>query len=585
MATAAEKRLFPPGVTSLKQFAEITRTSAEAERQPKEAKWADIRDMFSPERLRLNDEHTGGDQEEEPDDHNITNNTGRRASIIFRSGMVAGITNPNREWVKISTPDPDDAEIGRVKTWLETVTKRMTAVFLKSNLYEVIPSVYRDAGDFATGGMLVMEDFQDVMRFESIPLGTYSLGADKRGIVNVFTRNYQRTVRQIAEQFLIDTPGGQIHWERASDKVKEAYDQGQHNNYFPIRHVIMPNIDWRPGDPFSKKYLSLYYEASTGTASSSASSSEINDIFLKRSGFDYFPFLALRWDKSGQSVWGDESPGWIALGDNLSLQEMEKDAQQVIAQEARPAMQGPTSVENAGPSIVPGDSTFYNVREGLEGFRRVFEANMPIDKLEAKITKTEDRIKDAYFTNLFRAITDIDRGVTATEVLERKAEKLLELGPALQRVNDDLLDKLIDITFIIMDRQDMIPEAPEELLGKALKIEYISIMHLAQKSAGLESIERYTNYVVTVAGMTQTLPKTFDPEGAVADYAERAGIGTGPTRSKEEVEALKFAEQQAIAQEQQREQMLANAKAAKDLSGAELSEDNALGAIVEEVEA
>ena len=218
----------------------------------------------------------------------------------------------------------------------------------------------------------------------------------------------------------------------------------------------------------------------------------------------------------------------------MQLQELESDGMQVVASHARPAMQGPSTLENAGPSIVPGDSTWYDVREGNQGFRKVFEQTMEINSLDVKTQQVEKRINEAFYKNLFLAITEIDRGVTATEIIERKQEKLLALGPALERINDDLLDKLIDIAFIMMDRQQMIPPMPEELQGKGLKIEYISILHQAQKSAGLEPIERYTQFVGTIQQMVGSLPKKFDPEVALSAYADRVGVPSKAIRTDDE---------------------------------------------------
>jgi hypothetical protein len=571
----------PQEMVSLKRFAEITRTTAEDERRHKEDRWSDVRDFFAPNRLRLEEEDNT--QEEEVDDAKIINNTGKLAGRALKAGFMSGVTSPARDWVKVTTSDPNLLELGHVKKWLENLTKQIANIFIRSNLYQVLPNVYGDAGFFATGGMLILEDFEKVIKCVSVPLGTYSLGQDQDGNINVFTRNYRKTVRQIVEEFLIDFPGDRIRWERASGSVKEMFDAGNHGEYVLLRHVIMPNIDYNPNIPGSKKFLSLYYEAATGSGKQHLENDE-NDKFLRNSGFDYFPFLAFRWDKAGDGVWGNDCPGWDALGDNMQLQELEKDSLQVVASHARPAMQGPTSLEHKGASIVPGDSTWYNVREGVAGFRKVFEQRMELDTLDNKMEKVEARIDEAFYKNLFLAITELERGVTATEVLERKQEKLLALGPALERINEDLLNKLIDITVILMDSQDLIEDVPRELAGKELKVEYISVLHQAQKSSGLEPLERLTQFVGSVAALTGTVPKTFNPEGITREYADRVGSSTNATFTEEEVQDMVIREQQALAAQAQQQALLDNSMAAKNLSQANIAPENALGAAIEGIQ-
>lgn len=114
--------------------------------------------------------------------------------------------------------------------------------------------------------------------------------------------------------------------------------------------------------------------------------------------------------------------------------------------------------------------------------------NLRIDHLDAKMSKIEYRISRAFYEDLFLMIQNMkDRSqITAREIDERHEEKLLALGPVLERLNSDLLDQLIEITFAIMVKQNLIPPAPEELQGVPLKIEYVSVMAQAQKMIGVQ---------------------------------------------------------------------------------------------------
>src|SRR5258708_22639753 len=106
--------------------------------------------------------------------------------------------------------------------------------------------------------------------------------------------------------------------------------------------------------------------------------------------------------------------------------------------------------------------------------------------LREDMAETQQRIRRAFFEDLFLMMAQSDelRGsqpVTAREVEERHEEKLIALGPVLERTNDELLNPLVDRVYDMMDARGMFPPPPQDLHGQRLKVEYISIMAQAQK--------------------------------------------------------------------------------------------------------
>ena len=81
------------------------------------------------------------------------------------------------------------------------------------------------------------------------------------------------------------------------------------------------------------------------------------------------------------------------------------------------------------------------------------------------------------------------RSMPIEAVNEMRDEKMLQIGPVLDRLNDELLDPAIDRIFNIMMRRGMLPPPPDELQGQPLRVEYTSVMAQAQKSVGIGSIE------------------------------------------------------------------------------------------------
>ncbi|WP_406821525.1 portal protein [Pseudomonas sp. KnCO4] len=71
---------------------------------------------------------------------------------------------------------------------------------------------------------------------------------------------------------------------------------------------------------------------------------------------------------------------------------------------------------------------------------------------------------------------------TATDIAANKEEKMLMLGPVLERINDELLDPLIDQTFIIMLRQSMPSQPAMTCIGRIEHTQLV-VQHLHDRHA------------------------------------------------------------------------------------------------------
>ena len=538
--------------------------------------WRDLGDFILPRRPRFNvyDVNKGDRRNQK-----IIDSTGTLAARTLRSGMVGGITSPARPWFRLTDDDPELAEFMSAKRWLATISDRMGTVFLRSNIYNSFPIIYGDAGIFSTAAMMVEEDFDDVIRTYPFPIGSYMIANDAKLRVNVFFREFRYTVRQVVEKYgTYNKKSGSPDWSKFSDRIKSLYDEGSMETWIDICHVVQPNEDFDEDKIESKykKFSSYTYES--GAANGNPYDQQ-DDRYLKESGYDYFPVLAPRWEVNGEDAYGTSCPGMDALGDIKQLQLMSKRKAQAIEKGVNPAMVGPTSLRTSKASILPGDITYTDEREGVKGFRAAHEMNLDISHLVEDIRDIRFTVKRAFFEDLFLMLAQSDRReITAREIEERHEEKLLALGPVLEQMNQDLLDPLIDITFMMMDRQGMIPPPPPELQGRRLKIEYLSVMAQAQKLVGISSVERFTSYIANYTANTKdmTMVRKFNAGKTLDDYADRLGINPTNIRSDEEVAELAAQEQRQQQAAAAAETMKTGAAAVKDLAGADMSGDNAL---------
>lgn len=540
---------------SKRQMLEKQRVALKNERDSFITHWRDIADYIQPRRSRFTiSDRNKGDRKNKK----IIDSTATLAIRNLQAGMMSGLTSPARPWFSLTTPDPDLSEFGPVKNWLSDVTRRMRTLFLKSNVYNALPLLYCDEGLFGTAAMAVLEDDEDVIRAYTFPIGSYCIAQNHRQSVDTFQREWAMTVRQVVDRFGKD---------KVSKATKNLYDQGNYESWVNVAHMIHPNADYDPNALESKykRFSSCYWEIGSDA-----------DALLDETGFDEFPVMAPRWSLTGEDVYG-YSPGMDALGDVQQLQAMQRRMIQSVDKMVNPPMVAPTSMMNKKASLLPGDITYVDQTQGGQTFRPAHEIRMPLQELQVLIQDTQFRIKRCFYEDLFLMLANSDRRqITAREIDERHEEKLLMLGPVLERQNEDLLDPLIDRTFAIMARRNLLPPPPKELQGVDLKVDYTSIMAQAQKMVATASIERFLGFVGNVSGAYPQAMDKVDIDQTIDEYADMTGVPPKIVRSDETVDAIRMARQQAAEAQQRMAQFQQMAQGAKLLSETDTNTPNLL---------
>jgi hypothetical protein len=497
--------------------------------------------------------------------------TAMLAARTLASGMATGVTNAAREWFRITTPDPALAEFRRVKTWLQTVTDGMRGVMLGSNYYKAMHTMYGDMGGYGTSPVLVEEDEKSIIRCINIPVGSYCIANDGSGRVNVFSREWQMSTRQ-----LVTTYG----FDHLPETVRSTWRGGQTQAWHDVVHIIYPNPEYDVHQMHAK-----YKPWASCTFLKSCPVDETQ--FLRESGYDEFPLLTGRWDTTAEDAYATDCPGFLALSDIKMLQHGEKRALQALDKSVTPPLVAHSSLQNSAISQLPGGVTFDDGDE-KRGLRPLHEVDPRLDKVEAKQAQVRNRILEAFYADLFRMNSYLDerRGSrqfpTAAEIGERREEKLLQLGPMLNNLDDDVYGPGIDRIFAIMVRRGLVPPAPPELAGETLKVEYLSIMHQAQKSATLGSKERFAAFATQLVQATEdpSIMDKVNTDELLESYADDAGVPPQTVRSDDEVAGIRQQRAQAAQRAQQAEVAEKEASAANKLAGANMDGDNALTRVV-----
>jgi len=486
--------------------------------------------------------------------HNsIYDNTGTRALRTLGAGMMAGATSPARPWFRLGTADPDLNKYPPVQLWLADVTERMQLVFQKSNTYRTLHGIYEELGAFGTAGSIVLPDSKNAIHHYPVTIGEYAIASDYQGRVNTLYREFQKTVGEVVREF---------GYNKCSTSVKNLYDRGSLDQWITLVHAIEPRDDrerdFSKKDNMNMKYKSCYFEIG----------GDGEDV-LRESGYRDFPAIVPRWGIAGGDVYGN-SPGMEALGDIKQLQHEQLRKAQGIDYQTKPPLQVPSYLKNRDVDSLPGGVTFIDGQQGK--IETAFNVNLNLQHLLQDIQDVRGRINSSFYADLFLMLANAtDTRMTATEVAERHEEKLLMLGPVLERLHNELLDPLIDNTFNRMIEAGLVPPAPEELQGMDLSVEFVSMLAQAQRAIGTNSVDRYTSSMGMIAQMKPDVLDKFDSDKWANEYANMLGISPELIIADKEVARVRQERakaQQAMAQQQAQQQAADNmAKIGKNDAG------------------
>ena len=536
----------------------------DTERLPYWDTWRDLAKNFAPRRgkflVTANDPARGKRK-----DQRIIDNTPLIVARVMASGMMAGISSPARPWFRLRLASDQANKSDGARAWLDEVQRRMLQVFAQSNLYNCLHTLYGEIGVFGTAALWIDEDEEDVVRGYTLTVGEYWLASSKRLAVDTLYRSLWWTVRQI-----VDTFGRDV----VSDAIRSLYDSGQLDREFEIVHAVEPNPNAAPSNARIPKgsafpwdgrlasrlpWRSVWFERAT----------QGEQTLLRVSGYTEFPAMCPRWEVAGSETYGSGStPGWVGLGDAQSLQVLQRRGHELVDKAGKPPMVGPPELNNKPASLLAGGLTITASSERKTFYPAIEIKPEAITANENKITQTQQRVQEAFYANLWLMMTESDRReITAREIDERREEKMLMLGPVLERLHDELLDPLVKRVFNIMARHGLIPPPPQGLNVATMQIEFISILAQAQKAVGTSAIERMWQFGLEIAkgGKPEALDR-LDVDGTMDAYADMTGVPAGTLVDVDKAQQARQARANAQQQQHQAELLQQLSQAGKNVS-------------------
>lgn len=468
---------------------------------------------------------------------------GIRAFRTLQGGMTSGLSSESRPWFNLQTLDDGLNEDPQVRTYLSEVERRIYAFLAKTNFYGAVKTGYLELGGFGTEACIMFEHDTGGAVCHQQTFGEYWLALGSALTPAALYRECAKTVKQAVDEF----GTANLH-----PRIKNLYDRGSYEEIVVFHQAIETNDDQVAGrlDWQGKPWRSIYWDECDGD----------KNRVIQSKGFEEQPFWAPRWDTTGADIWG-QGPGHDALPDLRELQMQAKRKGEATDMHIWPEIVSSSKIKlKRQPKSVVSASEVDVGKLVTVPYEVPYEA---IQSIREDIRDIKQAIDEITYADLFMAITNM-QGIqprNIEEIAARNEEKLTQLGPVIERVNNEKLEVAIERTFGIMQRARLLPPPPDALArAPNLKIEFVSILTQMQRLVGLGQIERTTGYIGSLAAEWPDALDKLNIDETIDEYASRAG--TPPKLIRTEQEVAEIRDQRA--QQANMEKMIAAAPAAKD---------------------
>ena len=476
----------------------------------------------------------------------IFDSTAVVACDTLASKIHTNLTSPAIRWFELRFRNEILNDQQGAKEWLEAVQNNIWQALLESDFNMEIAETYLDLCAFGTAILFeeeLNEEEWEGLAFTAIPVrdAYFEMGADDN-VLRVY-RRLQYTILQLNDKFpdydftnLMKVKKGD-----ESNNVDEKFDV-----VFCVykRDDIDDDIEGRlapDARPYGYKYV-LHRDSEE----------------LEEGGYYNMPAFVVRWKKVSGSSWG-HSPAFICLSDILQLNEVVQSTSEARIKEVDPPMKTTERGVISDLDLTDGGLTVVTEMDELD---RLLPPN-PMAFSDVEIERLQNSIKETFFIN--KLDLKESPAMTATEVLARLQQMMEMFAPTLGRLQADLLDPLIQLTYQTLGRAGQLPPPPEGLGEADLDIEYTGPIPRAQKNERAQSLSMWFG---ELAGYAQIVPEVLDvidTDAIARGLGYDRGVPAKMMRTEDEVRQIR--EQRAQQQEEMRQmEMLQQAgKTMKDM--------------------
>lgn len=407
------------------------------------------------------------------------------------SAAMAAITVPfQTQYIRPRFADKDLNKLPSVRRWCERAGDRLYDIrYAPHSGFRVQSGEdMRQLGSYGTGPLWTGERRGVGLFYKALHLSECFFDEDFSGQIDTVHRRYERSARQLAQEFGRDA---------LTQKMRDALDRNKADEKFEILHVVCPNGDMQPGAidrrgmPIDSIHIAIAEKA-----------------ILRRAGFHSMPISVSRHVTGPGDIYG-RSPAVKVLPTIKGVNAMQQTNMRAGHKMVDPALafyddDGITSLVTKPGGANPG---LVNERGQLLVQPMPTGSQLPIgmEMVEAE----RQVIRTAFLEDFFRILTNPGDRMTATQVLEMVAKQGVLVAPYAGRYETEKQNPVTQRDLELALRAEQIDPFPPEVLeaGAWPTIDYdnpLSRMARAEEAAGL------TRWIEAMTPLANVDPGVFD---------------------------------------------------------------------------
>lgn len=505
-----------------------------------ESHWQELAEFLLPKRADVTANRSPGGKRTERQFDSVPTQAARGLAA-----SLDGLLKPKTQrWFALRAEDAALNDDDAVKRWLREAEDRLFRAFYdpKARFLQRSSEVDLDLVVFGTGVLFVGErQGADGLLFQSLHLRDAYIAENAEGEIDTVFRRMRLTARQATQKFGRDKLG---------TRTREALDRDEPDRLFEFLQAVLPRDDRddRRQDTRHMPWASVVVDVES-------------EHIVGESGFREFPFVVPRWDTATDEVYG-RSPGMLALPDINTLNQMGKTILEAGHKVVNPPLLVPNDGIHANPRTFPGGITPFDAGLLMQTGGRppimplTTGANIPLGR--EMQNDVREQVWGAFFRNVLQ-LPFAGPQMTATEILERKAEFMRVIGPTFGRLEADYTGPMVERAFRVLLRAGAMPAPPDALAGAGVRFEYASPVARAQKQIDAAALGKTVQDLAPLAAQNPALLDNFDEDRVARDIAEANGLPQHwirPADAVAEIRAGRAAAAQAEAQARDAERLV-----------------------------
>ena len=476
----------------------------------------------------------------------LFDSTAIKANEDLAASIAGSLTNPASRWFRLKMRNELLNQDRDTQIWLLMCSDHMYLAFSQSNFHAEQVELYQDLGAFGVAAMFVEERAVSSrfsgLRFKTLFPGEYWVSEDSLDRVDTLFRTFSLSAAAVQQRFGQNKEGlGKTVTQHLEKNPYEMVD---------ILHAVFPKHESVSDEPV---WMSGYYV--------------VADKHLLERGLYYeFPFMVPRWAKRSGEVYG-RGPAHIALPDIKTLNKAKELALRSWAKAIDPPLLTLDDGVIGNLNLVPSGTTSVRQMDAVAPL----EMRSRFDISAVKEEELRRSIKEIFFSHQLQLPQK--QYMTATEV-EAVLEQMYKiLGPTVGRLESEDLTPKIHRCFAIMQRAGVFPEPPEIVkmalaAGEEVDVEYEGPLTRAQRTSGLQSLERFYMGLQGIAAVDPGAVDMVDHDEAVKEVANATGVTPNILRDPKKVQEMRDARSAKAAEMEQEQKTLNMAETVNKLAPA-----------------